>query len=79
MARLQLPYALLSDSKLEFATSLRLPTFSVEDRTYIKRLTLIIRHARIGRVFYPVFPPDRNPTEVVAYLRGADGTGWAEA
>jgi len=48
---------------------LRLPTFTVEDLTLYKRVTLIADEARISRVFYPVFPPDRNASEVIDYLR----------
>jgi len=32
------------------------------------RLTLVARGGRIERVFYPVFPPDRNAADVVAWL-----------
>jgi peroxiredoxin len=37
--------------------------------TLIKRLALIIDNARITYVFYPVFPPDRNAGDVLAWLR----------
>jgi peroxiredoxin len=66
--RLHLPFELLSDAKLDFAKALRLPTFRVESMTLIKRLTMIIRDARIEKVFYPVFPPDRNAEEVARWL-----------
>jgi peroxiredoxin (alkyl hydroperoxide reductase subunit C) len=36
--------------------------------TLIKRLTLIIDHGTILKVFYPVFPPDKNATDVLAWL-----------
>ena len=35
---------------------LRLPTFTVEEVTLFKRVTLIAEEARIARVCYPVFP-----------------------
>jgi peroxiredoxin len=35
----------------------------------IKRLALIIDEARITHVFYPVFPPDRNAGDVLAWLK----------
>jgi peroxiredoxin len=66
--RLHLPFELLSDAALAFTTSLRLPTFTVEGLPLIRRLTLIIREARIEKVFYPVFPPDRNAADVLAWL-----------
>lgn len=66
--RLHLPFELLSDAELAFAHALRLPTFEVEYMRLIKRLTLIVRDGYIEKVFYPVFPPDENPGEVMAWL-----------
>jgi peroxiredoxin len=66
--RLHLPFELLSDQKLEFARALKLPTFEVAGMTLIKRITLIARDGAIGKVFYPVFPPDRNAGDVLAWL-----------
>jgi peroxiredoxin len=66
--RLHLPFELLSDAQLAFTSALRLPTFAVEGMTLIKRLTLIIRDAHIEKVFYPVFPPDQNAADVLAWL-----------
>jgi len=37
--------------------------------TLIKRLALIVDDARIAYVFYPVFPPDRNAADVLAWLK----------
>jgi peroxiredoxin len=68
--RLHLPFELLSDEKLEFARALKLPTFDVAGMRLIKRITLIARDGRIEKVFYPVFPPDRNAADVLAYLKG---------
>jgi peroxiredoxin len=67
--RTHLPYPLLSDAELELTRALRLPTFDVAGMTLIKRLTLVVSDGRIERVFYPVFPPDKNAGEVLAYLR----------
>lgn len=69
VTRLHLPFALLSDERLELARALRLPTFEVEGRSLLKRLTMVIDGGRIAKVFYPVFPPDRNASEVIAWLR----------
>jgi peroxiredoxin len=66
--RLHLPFELLSDEKLEFAQSLRLPTFEIDSMTLIKRLTLVINNGQIEKVFYPVFPPDKNADEVIDWL-----------
>ena len=69
--RLHLPFELLSDEKLELARALRLPTFSVDGMTLIRRITLILRDGTIEKVFYPVFPPDRNAAEVLSWLASA--------
>ena len=66
--RLHLPFELLSDEKLAFANALCLPVFEFEGKTLIKRLTLIVREGGIEKVFYPVFPPDQNPGEVIRWL-----------
>ena len=66
--RLQLPFPILSDEHLELTRALRLPTFEAGGMTLLKRLTLVIREARVEQVFYPVFPPDRNAADVVAWL-----------
>jgi len=67
-SRLHLPFPVLSDEKLELTRALELPTMEVAGLTLIKRLALIIDDARIAHVFYPVFPPDRNAGEVLAWL-----------
>lgn len=68
-ARLHLPFAVLSDEKLLLTRALDLPTMEVAGLTLIKRLALIIDDGRISHVFYPVFPPDRNASDVLAWLK----------
>jgi len=67
--RLHLPYELLSDEDLRFTGALSLPTFEVEGMVLSKRLTMIIEDGRIEKVFYPVFPSDKNAEEVLGWLR----------
>ena len=67
--RLHLPFPLLSDAKLALTQALRLPTMEGAGLTLIKRLALVIDDATITKVFYPVFPPDRNAADVHAWLR----------
>jgi len=66
--REHIPFPLLSDASLQLAATLRLPTFEIEGMTLYKRLTLVTESARIVKAFYPVFPPDRNATDVLAWL-----------
>ena len=67
--RLHLPFALLSDEKLALAKALKLPTFSAAGMTLLKRMALVVDEGQITKVFYPVFPPDRNAAEIVAWLQ----------
>jgi peroxiredoxin len=66
--RLRLPFPLLADPELSLAAALDLPTFEFEGARLYKRLTLVARAGAIIKVFYPVFPPDRNADEVIAWL-----------
>lgn len=68
--RFHLPYPLLSDPRLQLAAALGLPTFEWEGRALYRRITLIARAGTIAKVFYPVFPPDRNAADVAAWLAG---------
>lgn len=67
--RLNLPFPILSDAKLGFSQALQLPAFEVANQTLLKRLAMVIDDGRIVQVFYPVFPPDRNAAEVLAWLQ----------
>lgn len=66
--RLHLPFELLNDSAFQLANALDLPRFNYKGMELIKRLTLIIKDGVIIKVFYPVFPPNQNATDVIAWL-----------
>ena len=66
--RLHLPFELLSDQDLVLAEALRLPLLEAEGLRLLRRLTLIVADGQIQKVFYPVFPPDKNAEEVVQWL-----------
>ena len=68
--RNRMPFPVVADERLELARALGLPTFEVEGLTLYKRLALVAENGRIVKVFYPVFPPDRNAADVVAWLQG---------
>jgi peroxiredoxin len=68
-ARLHLPFAILSDTDLALTRALKLPTMEVAGETLIKRMAWIVDDGRISKVFYPVFPPDRNAGDVLAWLQ----------
>jgi peroxiredoxin len=68
-ARTKMPFPIISDEQLVLADRLSLPTFEFNDKRFYKRLALIAERGIIVKVFHPVFPPDRNAAEVLAWLR----------
>lgn len=66
--RLHLPFPVLSDEGLAFATAAGLPVLVVEGKTLLKRFALVVDDGVVTAVFYPVFPPDRNAGDVLAWL-----------
>jgi peroxiredoxin (alkyl hydroperoxide reductase subunit C) len=69
--RLHLPFPVLSDERLALANAIRLPTFSAAGLTLHKRMARVIDDGVVAKVFYPVFPPDKNAEEVIAWLKAA--------
>jgi peroxiredoxin len=67
--RMHLPFTLLSDASHAFGKEMNLPTFESDGMKLLKRLTMIIRDGIVIQTFYPVFPPDRNANDVIAWLR----------
>ncbi len=67
--RLNVPFDVVSDQQLVFSSSLKLPTFSINDKKFIKRLSLIVDQSVIKQVFYPIFPPDLHIFEVLDWLK----------
>ncbi len=66
--RLELPYEILSDENCELQMSLDLPTFEVEGKKLLKRLTLIVKDNLIEKVHYPVFPSNKDVDWVLEQL-----------
>jgi peroxiredoxin len=65
IARLGLPFPILSDEAGAFGAALTLPTFATGGTIYLKRLTLLIADGRIERVFYPVIDPSGHAEEIL--------------
>ncbi|PUB18686.1 peroxiredoxin [Yoonia sediminilitoris] len=70
-ARLNLPFGLLSDAQGAFSDVMDLPDMVVHGERLLKRLTMIIKDGVIAKVFYPVFPPDQDAANVMAWLTTA--------
>ena len=64
-----MPFPVIADPGRKLGAALRLPTFEISGLMLYKRITLVAEHARIVKVFYPVFPPDANAGDVLAWLR----------
>lgn len=70
--RLNLPFDILSDAKLELLHQLNLPHFTLaelDNMPLIKRVTIVLHHGVIEHVFYPIFPPDQHCQEVINWLK----------
>ena len=67
--RVHLPFEVLSDAKFELVKDLRLPTFEYRGLRLLKRMAWVVEDGKITRVFYPVFPPDKNADEVLNWLK----------
>ena len=67
--RLNVQYDVLSDESLKLSNLLNLPTFSINNKCYIKRLTLIIEKSVIKKVFFPIFPTNKHIIEVLKWLK----------
>jgi peroxiredoxin len=67
--RLHLPFPVLSDEKLVLTKALKLPTFVADGMTLLKRMAWVIDDGKISKVFYPVFPPDKNAADVIDWLK----------
>ena len=74
---MHLPFALLSDEHLALTQAMRLPTFVADGMTLMCRMALVIDDGVIAKVFYPVFPPDRNAGDVIAWLKAHPLTAGA--
>jgi peroxiredoxin len=66
--RNRMPFPVISDPKLELKRALGLPTFVTSGLELYRRLAWIAENGRIVKVFYPVFPPDRNAADVLDWL-----------
>ncbi len=66
--RLSVQYDVLSDYNLELKNALNLPTFSHENKIYLKRLTIIVEKKIVKKVFYPINSIDKHINDVLEWL-----------
>ncbi len=66
--RLNLPFSILSDEKMQLTKALSLPTFAIDDMLLLKRCAMITENAKIIALKYPVFPSNSDASWVIDYL-----------
>jgi peroxiredoxin len=71
--RVRLGYPLISDPERRLATVLGLPMFAAGGMTFYRRLTLVARVGHIAKVFSPIVEPERQASEIIAWLEASDG------
>lgn len=67
--RNHIPFEILSDVEFKLTDALNLPTFRYGEMRLIKRLALVLDNGRIKKVFYPVFPPNKNAETVLGWIK----------
>ena len=67
--RLGVQHDVLSDSNLDLVNDLKLPTFSIGNKTFIKRLTIIVEKNIIRKVFFPIISIDKHINGVLEWLK----------
>ena len=67
--RLKITHDILSDSNLECTRKLSLPTFSIENHVYLRRITLIVEKNMIKKAFFPVLSVHNHVNELLEWLR----------
>ncbi len=68
-SRLKVPYDVLSDEKLELSNELNIPTFLVDSKIFLRRITLIVEKKIIKKVFYPINDINKHIEEVLKWLK----------
>lgn len=68
VTRNHISFPILSDHQHLLTNELNLPTFDFEGERLIKRMAFYIKNGIIKKVFYPIFPPDKNAEEVLVWL-----------
>lgn len=74
VSRNHIPFEILSDVDFQLTEALKLPTFTYGKMKLIKRLALVLDKGHIEKVFYPVFPPDKNAETVLQWIEKNGGS-----
>ena len=67
--RLGIQFDIISDFKQELINEFSLPTFEVEKKIYLKRLTIIVEKNIVKKVFYPINDVHKHIDEIIKWLK----------
>ncbi|MFN7904221.1 MAG: redoxin family protein [Pseudobdellovibrionaceae bacterium] len=67
--RNHIPFEILSDEEFKLTDAINLPTFQYNEMRLIKRMALVLKDGKIVKVFYPVFPPNKNAETVLSWIQ----------
>ena len=67
--RLGIQFDILSDFNELCIDKLKLPTFTLDKKTFIKRLTIIVEKNIIKKVFYPIISVNKHVDDVLEWLK----------
>lgn len=67
--RLKVPFPILSDAGGEFASAVKLPSFTTGGEIYYKRLSIMLAHGLVETVFYPIPRPEEHARDVLRWFR----------
>lgn len=70
--RIKLPFEVLSDGEFALTNGMKLPTFEFSGMRLLKRMAWVCEQGKIVKVFYPVFPPQENATQVLGWLKARE-------
>jgi peroxiredoxin len=69
VARLRVPFPILSDARGIFGHAVNLPSFVTGGETYYRRLSVVLSNGVIETVFYPVPRPEKHARDVLRWFR----------
>ncbi|MDX2147435.1 MAG: peroxiredoxin [Planctomycetota bacterium] len=77
VARNHIPFPVLSDHELRLVRAINLPVFEYPieaiggggPRTLLRRMAWFVEDGVIRKLWYPVFPPDKNASEVLSWVQ----------
>ena len=67
--RLKIQFDVLSDANMLCVKKMSLPTFTVDKKIFIKRLTIIVEKNIVKNVFYPIHSVNKHVSDIIKWLK----------